>query len=302
MLRVSLKNFQQIAKGVRFAGQIPTYSFAQARKTNEGYVKTPLEPEQEKILRDTAIPKGPKVEEVLAKDASLNSFMVKIYSRTGLSVAASLGLSHFIAKSSLVFYHPFALMFGGLGLSIGGIVFFNMIAPIIKRDYVAGTLVEKWENPLTRKLAFASIIAGSGMAIAPLLASIANPGIIPLAIGLSFGVMGGSTLYALKKPLGHFKTWESTLVGALFGLVGINIVSLLTTAIIGPNVFSYTARGFDLWVGLGLFSAFQAYDTHTAIEAFRHGNYDHLQHVIQFFLNFKNLFIRIVQLLTRDRD
>jgi len=197
------------------------------------------------------------------------------------------------------------VLFGGFGASLAGIIAFNKISPIIKREkIIGGQLIEKWENPLSRKMAFASIIAGSGAVLAPFLSSmlIMNPGIIPMAIGLTTLIMGGSSIYALKKPLGEFKTWEATLTGGLVGLIGMNILSIASAMIFGPNVFSYACSKVDLYIGLGLFTAFQAFDTQQAVEEFRRGRYDHLQHVIQFFLNFKNLLIRILTILSRNRD
>jgi len=290
---------QATAINYKFARQAPHRTPFQSDTRGEKYTPTK---EEERIMMDTAIPKGPTADELITKDASLNSFMAKIYTTTGLSVASSLGISYLLATSPLVYTHPFLLTFGGLAASITGIIAFNAMSPIIKREYVSGQLIERWENSIPRKLAFATIIAGSGVMISPFMNAIMalNPGIIPMAVGLSFLVMGGSSIYSLKKPLGHFKTWESTLAGGLIGLVGMNLLSILFHAIMGPNVFSYACSKVDLYIGLGLFSAFQAFDTQKAVRDFRSGRYDHLTHVISFFLNFKNLFVRIVEILARN--
>jgi len=227
--------------------------------------------------------------------------MSRIYRTTGLSIAGSLGLSYIVAATSAtVALNPFLTMFGGLALSIGGIVAINRIPPeIVVEKNAQNQMVEKWTNPLNRKLAFSAIIAGSGIMIAPFIRGLlfVNPGIIPMAAGLSLLTMGGASLYAMYKPLGHFKAWESTLYGGLIGLIGMNVFSLILTAMIGPNVFSIACSRVDMYVGLGLFSAFQALDTHLAVEAYKQGNYDHLMHVVNFFLNFKNIFIRIATIL-----
>jgi FtsH-binding integral membrane protein len=307
MLNNIAKNtFRQLIGPLKPSITAIRFPFAHSTHENEqAGKKYTLTKEQERIIMDQQIPKGPTAEDVIKKDASLNAFMIKIYKTTGLSISASLGISYMLANSLLVYSHPFALLFGGMGASFAGIIAFNMIAPIIKREKIpGGQLIEKWENPFSRQMAFASIIAGSGAMLSPFLSSILamNPGLIPMAIGLSVLVMGGSSLYALRKPLGEFKTWESTLTGGIVGLIGMNILSIIASMMIGPNVFSYACSKVDLYVGLGLFTAFQAYDTQKAVEDFRRGYYDHLTHVIQFFLNFKNLFIRILQILSRNRN
>jgi len=229
--------------------------------------------------------------------------MTRIYKTTGLSIAGCLATSYAIASmSSAVFFHPFLMLFGGLALSFGGIGAFKSISPNITRETVNGVEVEKWVNPLSRQLAFSAIVIGTGISLSPLLAVLNDPSTILLAMGLTVTMMGGSSLYALKKPLGQFKSWEANLVGGLFGIIGMNLISILTYAFIGPNIFSFACSRLDLYLGIALFSAFQAYDTQFAVEEFRKGQYDHLSQVIKFFLNFSNLFVCILQILGRDRN
>jgi len=232
--------------------------------------------------------------------------MSKIYRTTGLSIAGSLGLSYMLATTSTVITaSPFLALFGGFAATIGGIIAMNRIPPeIVLEEGKPGVLVEKWKNPLSRQIAFTSIIAGSGVMLTPFMQSIimVNPAIIPMAAGLSLFTMGGASLYAMSKPLGQFKAWESTLYSTLMGLIGMNVLSLILFATIGPNVFSLACGRIDLYLGLGLFTAFQAFDTHKAVQAFKEGNYDHLMHVVNFFLNFKNIFIRIAAILAHTRD
>jgi len=311
MLKIFAKNnFKQLIKPLYSSLPAVKFPFAEVRqeKFSREATQEKIRPtkEQERIFLDQQIPKGPTVEDVIKKDASLNAFMTKIYKTTGLSISASLGVSYMLANSILVYSHPFMVLFGGLAASLGGIIAFNRIAPIIRREkIIGGQLIEKWENPMSRKMAFASIIAGSGAMLSPFLGSllVMNPGIIPMAIGLTTLIMGGSSLYAVKKPLGEFKTWEATLTGGIIGLVGMNLLSIASSLIFGPNIFSYACSRVDLYIGLGLFTAFQAFDTQQAVNEFRKGHYDHLSHVIQFFLNFKNLLIRILSLLSsRNND
>jgi len=246
---------------------------------------------------------GPRVEKIVEEDTTLNKFMMRIYKTTGLSIFASLGTSYWIASMSpFVVFHPFMMLFGGLFMSLGGISYFRSISPTIIQVEENGKQIVKWINPLSRQLVFSAIIIGSGLSLTPLLAVLNDPSMILLAMGLSITMMGGSSLYALKKPLGEFKAWEATLAGGLFGILGMNLLSILLFSVMGPNFFSYTCSKLDLYLGIMLFSSFQAYDTHFAVEEFRRGQYDHLSIVIKFFLNFSNLFVRVLQVLSRYRD
>jgi len=251
-------------------------------------------------------PSGPNVSTIIESDINLNKFMSRIYRTTGLSIASGLGVSYMLAASTAaVSMSPFITMFGGLAMSIGGIIAMNRIAPEITLEKgPKGQMIEKWSNPPSRLAAFSAIIAGSGVMLSPFMQSLLfyNPAIIPMAAGLSVLTMGGASLYAMYKPLGQFKAWESTLYGGLVGLIGMNVISLLTAAVIGPNIFSLACSRVDMYVGLGLFTAFQAVDTQLAVQAYKEGNYDHLQHVVNFFLNFKNIFIRIASILGQFRD
>jgi FtsH-binding integral membrane protein len=42
-----------------------------------------------------------------------------------------------------------------------------------------------------------------------------------------------------------------------------------------------------------------AYDTHRAIEEYKAGNADHLYHAVSFYLNFLNIFVRVVEIMRR---
>jgi len=246
-------------------------------------------------------PTGPNVDQIIREDINLNKFMTKIYTTTGLSIVGFLGVSSALAVSTAsIAMSPFITMFGGLAISIGGIIAMNRIPPqLVIEKGTKGQVVEKLVNPFSRKVAFSSIIAGSGIMVSPFMQGLilTNPAIIPMAAGLSIMTMGGSSLYAMYKPLGQFRTWEATLYSGLIGLIGMNVASMITFAVIGPNVFSLACGKIDMYLGLALFTAFQAMDTQMAVQAYKDGNHDHLIHVVNFFLNFKNIFIRIASIL-----
>lgn len=72
----------------------------------------------------------------------------------------------------------------------------------------------------------------------------------------------------------------------------------LSSWVIGPNLFSYMAHRIDTYAGVGVFSAFVAYDTHVALNNYDNGSADHLLTSIEFVLDFWNILTRMVQILS----
>ena len=64
--------------------------------------------------------------------------------------------------------------------------------------------------------------------------------------------------------------------------------------VMGPNMFSFMIHRADTFLGVGLFSALIAYDTHVAIKSYELGNADHLMVSIDLVLDFWNILVRMV--------
>lgn len=111
-------------------------------------------------------------------------------------------------------------------------------------------------------------MVGLGISSSPLFAMLAmkNPIILPTAIGISSFIFGSASLYAYTRPKDALLSWGSSLYGALFGMIGLQVVGGLTQLCIGPNMFTMCLHRFDTFAGVGLFSALVAYDTHCAIK------------------------------------
>ena len=67
--------------------------------------------------------------------------------------------------------------------------------------------------------------------------------------------------------------------------------------VIGPNMFSSIVYRADTFLGVGLFTAFVAYDTHMAIKSYEEGYADHLLVSVDFILDFWNIMVRVIQIL-----
>lgn len=142
-------------------------------------------------------------------------------------------------------------------------------------------------------------MAGLGLSSSVLFGALnlVNPAILPLSIGITGAVFGSASLYALYKPKGSLLGLGSSLYAGLFGLIGLQIAGLLTQLCIGPNMFSFMCHRADTFIGVGIFTAFVAYDTHVAIQQYEAGDADHLGASIDFVLDFWNILTRVSQIL-----
>jgi len=62
----------------------------------------------------------------------------------------------------------------------------------------------------------------------------------------------------------------------------------------GPNMYSFMVYRADTFLGVGLFSALIAYDTHCAIKSYELGMADHLAVSLDLVLDFWNILQRMV--------
>jgi len=162
---------------------------------------------------------------------------------------------------------PGFCMFGGIIATIGG--FFGTFKT--QPEYISyqekGENVIKAVNSPLRLGLFGLGISGLGLSASPFFMYLAasNPTILPAAIGISSAIFGSASVYALMQPKGSLLSWGSSLRGALFGIIGLQLAGMLTGMVMGPNLFTHICHRADTFIGLGVFSALVAYDTHVAI-------------------------------------
>jgi len=114
-------------------------------------------------------------------------------------------------------------------------------------------------------------IVGIGIGAAPLFAMVAGTSIIPTALGLTTAIFGGASLMAYTMPKDKMLGYGRVLGGALFGLIGLQLVGLLSSVFMGPNPLSMLMFSASNYLGVGLFSILIAYDTHVAIKMYENG-------------------------------
>lgn len=147
-------------------------------------------------------------------------------------------------------------------------------------------------------------MAGLGLSASPLFmaANAIDPSIIPTALGITCGIFGGASFAAYSMPKDAMIGYGRILGGSLLGLIAMQLIGLGSLAIIGPNAFASLFFSVHNYIGIGLFTAFVAYDTHLAIKAYESGVPDHVGLSIQFLLDFWNLLINVISLLGGNRD
>ena len=229
--------------------------------------------------------------------------MTRTYNAAGLGLFGALSTSYAVMSIPAL-----SVMMGGLSLlgfiaTIGGLIGASYMKPIHHTDMVNGVPVYRTSNSPLRIGLYALGCMGLGLTGAPLfsMAAAISPSIMPTAIGLTTAIFGGASLAAYNMPKGKMLGYGGVLGGALLGLIGLQLVGILSALIMGPNALSLMLFKADTYLGIGLFSIFIAYDTHVAIKSYELGEADHIGNSIQFLLDFWNILVRIVHILS-SRD
>lgn len=158
-----------------------------------------------------------------------------------------------------------------------------------------GEQVVRTKNSPARLAVYGAGCISLGFSISPLLYSIneISMNILPLTMGITGAIFGGSSLVGLLLPRGFMLGYGSVLTGGLLGLLALNFTGILAAKYLGLATFAATLSTVESYCGIGLFSAMLMYDTHVAIKRYKAGDADHLGMSIQIFLDVMNLIIRI---------
>jgi len=230
---------------------------------------------------------GRTAAQVVDGDVSLQKFLKRTMMTTGLGIGASAAATAVFMQMPMVIAHPMITMGVGLVAGIGCIMGINFIPATYKMEGGHWVAV----NSTTRKAVFGTFLAAEGLVLAPLLlrAAAEMPIAIPIAGGLALTTMAGMASFALSKPQGSLLKWGPMLSVGIFGLIGVGVVNIF----LGSHTMAIASSA----IGVGLFSAFTAYDTQLAIAAHNEGKPDHMGHAVSFYLNFVNLFLDFLRLI-----
>eukprot|EP00026_Physarum_polycephalum_P012134 Phypoly_transcript_12410.p1 GENE.Phypoly_transcript_12410~~Phypoly_transcript_12410.p1 ORF type:complete len:334 (+),score=44.48 Phypoly_transcript_12410:75-1076(+) len=230
---------------------------------------------------------GTQASELINQSVSLQTFLKRTMVTTGLGIGgAALACAAFM-QVPFVLLHPYITLGVGVVTTIGSLVGMGYVRP----TYVQEGEIVKAVNPPARQALYGAFLIGEGLSLAPLLKMVVMtaPMAIPVAGSLALGTMAGMVAYALKQPQGSLARWGPALYVGVGGL----IVSGLVNLFVQSSVLSFVTSA----ISVGIFAAFTAYDTQTAIDDHNNGQPDHLLTAANFFINFINLFLDYLRLI-----
>lgn len=213
--------------------------------------------------------------------------MSKFLGTTAISSGLTVGLGNFLINHN----QQLDTLIIPVGMAWG--------AAAIGSFYCAYKLDTEQDFNSAKRLEYAYMMHGlMGITIAPSL--ILFPQFIPHALAITSGLVAGPVSIALMAPKDSFLSWGVPLNTGLFGLIGIGVSSIFFN-MIGMNELAFSLHSIDLYGGVALFTAFSAYDTHKLISDFEQGKKDAVGHACHFSLNFINLFIRLLEILSKNQ-
>jgi FtsH-binding integral membrane protein len=232
---------------------------------------------------------GRTAAEYVNESSSLQQFLKRSMSTTALAVGGAAASCAMWMQIPLVVASPMVCMIGGLIGSVGCLMGMSSIQPTYDVDQNG---IIKAHNPPARQALFAGLLAAQGLGLAPLMFKVSTfaPMAIPVAGALSVATMAGMAAYALKQPQGSLVKWGPALYVGMFGMIGVGLVNMF--------VHSSALSMMTSAAGVLIFSGFTAYDTHVAIQEHAEGRPDHLLTAANFYMNFINLFLDYLRLIS----
>lgn len=223
-------------------------------------------------------------------DGLFNSINTKLETpvRTHLkSVYACLTMSIMSAAAG-AYTHMFTSLFRG-----GGIGFALLGAALAFGLFFTPDNGKNRGLRLSMLLGFAFF---SGLGMGPLLdmAVRINPTIVPNALLMSTLIFASFTGVALFAPDGHYLFLGGTLLSGLSTLFWLGLINLFFQSQLLFQVY--------IWGGLLIFCGFIVWDTQMIIEKKRRGDGDFIGHSLDLFIDFMQVFRKILILLMQKDD
>jgi len=164
---------------------------------------------------------------------------------------------------------------------------------------IISLVLTKVEKKVLRQNLFLAIGGLMGLGIAPMVAFSAPGVVFAAALGTS-AIFGGFTIAALKARRKSMLMLGGVLGGGLLLVFSCGIAGLILPllGVTSPAILG-ALWNINLYLGLGIFSVYIAYDTQNMIEMYKQGNDDHVSPALNLFLNIINIFIRLLQIFGR---
>jgi len=212
-------------------------------------------------------------------DAPIRSHLKSVYACLTMSI---------MSAAAGAYVHLFTNLLRG-----GGILY-----ALLSMGLVMGLMAtpDNGKNRSTRMGLLLAFSFFSGLGTGPLLdmAIRINPSIIPNAFmlsGMIFACFSGAALFA---PDGQYLYLGGTLMSGLSALFWMGLMNLFFQSQLIFQVY--------LWGGLLLFCGFIMWDTQVIIEKRKRGDRDFIKHSLDLFIDFMQVFRRVVILLMQKEE
>lgn len=289
---------QLIARHVKPVTSLSNLNFIQARSYHESHGQVSSKERMASLSSTKKTVKFPKighdVEKETAGDVVDSSVELQKYAQkvtgttakylgiTGVAGATTVGTGY--ALSSVVPVDM--LMTGGMCTMAGAFV--GSLWSAWKIGSVEPTYKGTCMTNEDQREFYAQVMHGCmGITLAPSLVVFSDA--IPMASVVTMALVAGPITASLKMQKGAMLSWGPALYTGLWGLIGISIGGMWFPILHDINLIG----------GVGLFTAYSAYDTHTMIKEFEDGNYDHIGHSANYSLNAINIFVRMLEIISR---
>lgn len=241
----------------------------------------------------------------LKTNVGLSRFMSRVYTKMGLGVASSVGVSLLLAP--VVVDSPEYMLgcFGaGIITSFGGVFGISKLKPTFRTKQEGDEVIEYAEDKPLREASFWTLTGGMGLLIVPAMAVITDidPSIVPASLLMSGSIFGGCALIAAKANNPKIMEWKAPLFVGLTSLIGIQFIGLGSSLVFGQNTFSMMLHNVDIYGGICLFTLMSSYDAHMAREMYLKGEPDHLGCATSVYLDFMNLLLRIMEAMAKAKQ
>lgn len=248
------------------------------------------------------------INQELSRNVGLNRFMQKVYLTTGVSLLAALATPYALLALPISSPTIYTLVKVGLVSSLIGFIGTGLTNPsyqtrieTVSQNQNIKLLVAK--NSFMRHVLYGMGIFGLGLSVIPVIgmANMMNPAILPTALGLTAAIFGGASVAGYNMPKNALISYGRVLLGSLVGVIGLQLVGMGSLYFMGPTPFANTLMSTSTYFSAALFTVLVAYDTHMAVRMYENGRPDNLGLAANFVLDFWNIFVSILKILTRQR-
>lgn len=258
-----------------------------------------------KYMSTAIVPCPPETTQI---DVGLRRFLSRVFLRTGLGIAGTVGLAAALAPVAMELAPQF--LGGGLLLALASCIGVTMIKPEIKSVQVSVPKTSETQEVLYakdkpfREVCFAGLIGSMALGLAPMMQIITeiSPMIVPISLGLTSAIFGGCWLVSKWCSDLQMMQWRAPLMIGLGTLVGGGLLSIGSMLIWGPNMFSAMWQTIDIYGGIALFTGMSIYDMHAAVKMYQEKNPDHIGCATNLYLDFLNLLIRIMEAIGKAKQ